>query len=502
MKRLVAVAMAIVMILPALAHAEIKIVTHTVQQPFGGSQSPDDARTAGIARAKREALERFGSYIESTTIVKDSQVDSDEILALTAGVTKAEVVKQKNYTDGDGFGLEITVKVELDTTVLNQSLKRLLQDRNHLKDLKAAREREKKLLARVAELEKQNQRKGKSEQQKEKLKKEFQKTHDGLTAVECFDKAMALWDGHKILDMNKAIEFLTIAIQLDPSFAEAYSNRSIFYLMNKDYAKALDDINKAIQITPNDGLSFANRGFIRYCLNDHYEAINDYNKAYTLGSGNDGMLLHKRGLAYNSIKQFDSAIADFNESLKLDNDKNVYISRGITFYNKGDFVKAIDDFDVALKLDSNFSAAYYHKAMSYIKLNKLSDALANLTKAIEYNQSNTAYWGTRGTVYKKIGNYQAAIDDYSKCILLDPQNVDAYVERGYVYNILKKPEISIADSTIALALNPNDVGAHNNKCMSLILLGKLQDACLSAIKACELGDCRLYKTVKSNGICS
>jgi hypothetical protein len=79
-------------LLPCTAFATIQAITHTVQQPFGGSQSPDDARIAGIARAKREALEQFGTYIESTTIVKNSQVDSDEILALTAGTTKVEVI--------------------------------------------------------------------------------------------------------------------------------------------------------------------------------------------------------------------------------------------------------------------------------------------------------------------------------------------------------------------------------------------------------------------------
>lgn len=90
MTRLITFSLLAFLLLSVSAFAEIKTITHTVQQPFGGSQSPDDARTAGIARAKREALEQFGTYIESTTVVKDSAVDSDEILALTAGVTKAE----------------------------------------------------------------------------------------------------------------------------------------------------------------------------------------------------------------------------------------------------------------------------------------------------------------------------------------------------------------------------------------------------------------------------
>ena len=67
MPNIILLVFAVTLFLPLSALAEIKIVTHTVQQPFGGSQSPDDARTAGIARAKREALEQFGTYIESTT---------------------------------------------------------------------------------------------------------------------------------------------------------------------------------------------------------------------------------------------------------------------------------------------------------------------------------------------------------------------------------------------------------------------------------------------------
>jgi len=187
-------------------------------------------------------------------VVKNAQVDSDEILALTAGVTKAEVVKQKNYTDGDGFGLEITVKVELDTDVLDQSLKRLLQDRNHLKDLKAAREREKGLLVRIAELEQQNRKQGKTEKQKTVLKNEFKKSSQGLTAVEWFDKAAALsLDSKEYSDPKKAIEYLTQAIKLDPSYAKAHNNRGNAYTDLKQY-------RQAIKLDPALAQAYNNRG--------------------------------------------------------------------------------------------------------------------------------------------------------------------------------------------------------------------------------------------------
>ena len=71
----------VVSFLPSAVLGEVKTITHTVRQPFGGSQSPDDARIAVVARAKREVLEMAGTYVQTLTVVKDSRVEKDEILA-------------------------------------------------------------------------------------------------------------------------------------------------------------------------------------------------------------------------------------------------------------------------------------------------------------------------------------------------------------------------------------------------------------------------------------
>jgi hypothetical protein len=122
-KTILATFLIVSLLLPVSAFGEIQTVTHTVKQPFGGSQSPDDARVSAVAKAKREALEMAGTYIESLPVVKDSQVDKDEILALAAGVLKAEVVSQKNYASEDAFGIDVVVKVVVDTSVLEERLR-------------------------------------------------------------------------------------------------------------------------------------------------------------------------------------------------------------------------------------------------------------------------------------------------------------------------------------------------------------------------------------------
>jgi len=138
--------MCYLLLISTVSHAQIETITSMVRQPFGGSQSPDDARIAAFAKAKREALEQAGTYLESLTIVKNAVLEKDEIFALTAGVLKAEIVSQKNYATADAFGIVIVAKVDVDTNILEERVNKLLKDRKLLKKYQDAQEREKDLL--------------------------------------------------------------------------------------------------------------------------------------------------------------------------------------------------------------------------------------------------------------------------------------------------------------------------------------------------------------------
>jgi len=68
-----------------------------------------------------------------------------------------------------------------------------------------------------------------NKQSTEKISKEFQQTSRGLTAEDWFLKAVALSDGGKFTNPEKAIEYLDKVIKLGPNFANAYYNRGIAY---------------------------------------------------------------------------------------------------------------------------------------------------------------------------------------------------------------------------------------------------------------------------------
>jgi tetratricopeptide (TPR) repeat protein len=264
------------------AMGEILTIKHTVKQTFGGGQSPDDARISGIALAKREALEKAGTYIESLTVVKNYKVERDEILALTAGVLKAEVVSQKNYLTEDSFGIEIIVNVVVDTSVLEERVKKQLQDRTYLTQLKDTQKREKELLLKVAKLEEENQKLTAKKQSTEKLKKEFQQASEGLTAVDWVKKAVALWEGGECIDPKKAIEYLNNSIKLNPNDASAYTFRGMAYSILGQYQRAIEDLNKAILLRPDVAYGYYSRGLNYGALGQVPRAIEDFNKAIHL----------------------------------------------------------------------------------------------------------------------------------------------------------------------------------------------------------------------------
>ena len=399
MKTVLATFLTILMLLPVSAMSEILTIKQTVRQTFGGGQSADDARIYGIAKAKREALEKAGTYIESLTVVKDSKVEKDEILALTAGVLKAEVVSQKNYASDDAFGIEIVVDVIVDTSVLEERVKKQLQDRTHLTQLKDTQKREKELLQKVAQLEEENRKLVSAKQSTQKLKKEFRQASQGLTAVDWVNKALSLWNGKKYTNPEKAIEYLNNAIKLQPDYADAYGNRGNAYGNLGQQQRAIEDYNEVIRLQPDYAYAYNNRGFAYYSLGQYKRAIEDFNEAIRLQL-DDVLAYNNRGNAYDKLDQPQRAIKDYNEAIRLYPDNAMaYYNRGGVYYTLGQYQRAIEDYSNAIRLKPDDADAYY----------------------------------SRGVVNYTLDQHQRAIDDYSNAIRLRPDYAYAYSNRAVAY---------------------------------------------------------------------
>ncbi len=85
-------------------------------------------------------------------------------------------------------------------------------------------------------------------------------------------------------------------------------------------------------------------------MRDYDRAITDYNEAIRLSPRAN--FYTNRGDAYQFKKEYDHAIADYNEALKLDPKFNLaYNNRGAAYKSKGDLDRAIADYEQAVRLN-------------------------------------------------------------------------------------------------------------------------------------------------------
>jgi Flp pilus assembly protein TadD len=67
---------------------------------------------------------------------------------------------------------------------------------------------------------------------------------------------------------------------------------------------------------------------------------------------------NNRGIAYADKRDYDRAIADYNQAIRLNPNSSAYNNRGAAYYNKGNKTQAWADYNKALELDPNNTTAW------------------------------------------------------------------------------------------------------------------------------------------------
>jgi tetratricopeptide (TPR) repeat protein len=81
---------------------------------------------------------------------------------------------------------------------------------------------------------------------------------------------------------------------------------------------------------------------------------------------NLSMAFRNRGKAYGAKREYDHAIEDEGQAIKLD-PKNVsaFNDRGMAYYNKEDYDRAIADYNQAIQLDPKHASAFNNRGNAY-----------------------------------------------------------------------------------------------------------------------------------------
>jgi tetratricopeptide (TPR) repeat protein len=143
-----------------------------------------------------------------------------------------------------------------------------------------------------------------------------------------------------------------------------------------------------------------------------------------------------------------------------------YMYRGVEQGLKKDYDLALADYGEALRIDKNYADAFYNRCVLYNAKEDYDRALADCSQAIKLGPSPNAiapggdrrlvndrarsdYSSERGFAYLKKNDYDRAIIDLDNAIRLNPDNGRALKSRGLAYQA--KGDTARADADLAMA---------------------------------------------------
>jgi tetratricopeptide (TPR) repeat protein len=164
------------------------------------------------------------------------------------------------------------------------------------------------------------------------------------------------------------------------------------------------------------------------CSEPSRDAIAACDRAIESGKLKDSQLAsayYNRGLARLEMGEYDRAIADFDESIRLDPTSAwTFNNRGTAWYARADLDRAAADFDQAIRLDPKYALAYNNRGEVHKDKGDLLRAMDYYGQAIALDRGYTAAYVNRGLAYERMGDKARARDDFNSALSLPGKRAD------------------------------------------------------------------------------
>ena len=180
-----------------------------------------------------------------------------------------------------------------------------------------------------------------------------------------------------------------------------------------------------------------------------------------------------RGNAYLKKNEYDRAIQDFDESVRINpNYAKAFNNRGVAHQRKGEYERAIENFDEAIRLDSDYAIAFANRANAHQKTGEYGRAAQDYSEVIrlqprydqlmrlqpelqsEWKRTLETVWNERCWTRAIIGELQAALADCDEALRIQPNVAAVFDSRGFTHLKMGQWDTAVTDYNSALRLEP------------------------------------------------
>jgi uncharacterized caspase-like protein len=176
-------------------------------------------------------------------------------------------------------------------------------------------------------------------------------------------------------------------------------------------------------------------------------------------------------------KDFDKAIATFNDAIKTDPENlRIVVARGWAYEGKGQDDLAMADYNLALQKRSNLAAAYNDRGTLYLRKGALQSALDDFSSAIKYAPTGVVAYTNRARVETMNRDYDAALADFAKAKEIDANAPQIFTNRCVTYTAMGKFDEALADCNNVIERMPKNQYAIANRGDAYLAKGNLDAA--------------------------
>jgi tetratricopeptide (TPR) repeat protein len=226
------------------------------------------------------------------------------------------------------------------------------------------------------------------------------------------------------------------------------------------FGEALEHYGKALELRPSYAEAFNNRGNTLSHLGRHDEAIRSYRKAldvmpdYAAAHNNLGNSLQETGRLHD-------AIASFRKALQLKPDYSDALNNlGNALLSIGNLEDASRSFARALQLQPSFDKALigYGKTLNLMGYHR--QGVEFLERGIQLRPNEPRWHNELGNAFSDLGRIEDAISSYRRAIELDPDYAKGHSNLGNALAAAGRHEEAVASYEEALRVQPSLCETH------------------------------------------
>ena len=245
-------------------------------------------------------------------------------------------------------------------------------------------------------------------------------------------------------DLDKALEELTQAIQINPDLSVIHTAIGDIHRRQKNYVLAVRSYKSASGVNPYAFLPHYNLG-VTYQLLSKAETVaeeiqaylrlaaNVYIRAVTLRPDDFETNLNL-SVCYFQLGKNDLAEQYCRRAIDINPEStHAYSNLGIIFDRQGRLYDAVRAYKASLERDSQQASILINLGATYAKQKRFDAAQEAFELAAQVDPSKSSPWERMGGLYYRQGKFDNALTAYEKAVELDSSSASAHRGIGVIH---------------------------------------------------------------------